>query len=110
MLAGVARSSAPKATPSIGKDIAIVRRQTSSHKFGSSASKGTEALRASATQSQHSVDRTNSLEVVTRGLLSAIADVGTSGGSKGRPSCVAAPSTTSFYPRPGSQSIFITAI
>jgi len=35
----VTRSSAPKATPGIGKDIVIMRRLTSPHKVGSSASR-----------------------------------------------------------------------
>ena len=105
-----AKSSAPKATPGIGKDIEIVRKQTSPHEVGSSASRETEALRASATQSHHSVDGPNSLEVATRGLRSADADVGTPGGPRGKLSCAAAPSTTSFCPGPGSQSIFTTAI
>ena len=43
------KSSTPKATPSIGNDIEIVRRQISHHKVRSSASWGAEALRASAT-------------------------------------------------------------
>jgi len=98
----VAKSSAPKATLGISKDIEIMRKQTSPHKVGSAASRGTEALPASATQSQHSVNGPNSLEVATRGLLSTAADVGTPGNSKGRPSCVATPSTTSFCPEPSS--------
>ena len=60
------RSSAPKVTPGIGKDISIVRRQISPHKVGSSASRRIEALHASATHSQHSVDGPNSLEVAMR--------------------------------------------
>ena len=67
-------------------------------------------MRASATESHHSVDGPNSLEVATRGLLSADTDVGTPGGSKGKLSRAAAPSTTSFCPGPGSQSIFTAAI
>jgi len=105
-----AKSSAPKATPYIGKDIEIVRKQTSPHEVGSSASRGTVALRTSATQSHHSVDGPNSLEVATRGIRSADTDVGTSGGPKGKLSCAAAPSTTCFYPGPGSQNIFTVAI
>ena len=64
-----------------------MRRKTFPHKVRSLASRGTEALRASATQSHHSVDGPNSLEVATRGLLFADADVGTSEGLKGRLSC-----------------------
>ena len=105
-----ARSFVAKATPGIGKDIAIVRRQTSPHRVGSSASRGTEALHASATQSRHLVDGPNSLEAATRGLLSTSANVGTPGGSKGRPSYVVAPSITSFCPGPGFESIFTAAI
>ena len=105
-----AKSSAPKVTPGIGKDIEIVRRQISPHKAGSSASRGTESLHASATQSHHSVDGPNSLEVATRGLLSADANVSTLGGSKGRLSCATAPSTTSLCSGPDSHSIFTVAI
>jgi len=53
-----------------------MRTQTSPHEVRSLASRKTEALRASATQSHHSVDGPNSLEVATRGLLSADTDVG----------------------------------
>lgn len=60
-----ARSFVPKATPCKGKDIEIVRRQTSSPKVGGSTSKATETLRASTSQSQHSVDGPNSHEVAT---------------------------------------------
>jgi len=67
-------------------------------------------LHVSATQSQHSVNGPNSVEVATRGLLSVDADVGTPRGLKGRPSCVAAPFTTSFCPGPDSQNIFTAAI
>lgn len=63
------RSSAPKAIPSIDKDIATMRKHISPHKVGSSASRGTEALHASATESQHSVDGPNPLEVATRALF-----------------------------------------
>jgi len=67
-------------------------------------------LRASATQSHHSVDGPNLLEVATRGLPSADTDIGTLRGSKGKLSCAATPSTTSFCPGPDSQSIFTVAI
>ena len=87
-----------------------MRKQTSPHEVGSSASREIEALRASATQSHHSVDGPNTLEVATRGLRSADTDVGTPGGPKGKLFCVAAASTTSFCPGPGSQSIFAAAI
>jgi len=105
-----AKSSAPKATLGIVKDIEIVRKQISPHEVRSSASRETEALRASATRSHHLVDGPNSLEVATTGLWSADADVGTLEGPKGKLSYAAAPSTTSFCPRPGFQSIFTTAI
>lgn len=77
---------------------------------GSSASRGTEALHVSATRSKHSVDRPNSLEVAARKLPTTAADVSTPGGLKKRLSCVASPFVTSFYPKPGSQSIFIAVI
>jgi len=109
-VSGAAKSSAPKVTPGIGKDIEIVRRQISPHKAGSSASRGTESLHASATQSHHSVDGPNSLDIAIRGLVSTGADVGTPGGSKGRLSYAVALSTTSFCPGPDSQSIFTTVI
>ena len=67
-------------------------------------------MRTPATQSHHSVDGPNSLEVATRGLLSADTDVGTPGVSKGKLSYAVAPCTTSFCPGPDSQSIFTTAI
>jgi len=67
-------------------------------------------LCASVTQSYHSINGPNSLEVATRGLLSTDADVSTPGGPKGRLSCVATPSTTSFCPEPSSQSIFTATI
>jgi len=104
-------------TPGIGKDIEIVRKQTSPHEVGSLASRETKALHASATQSHHSatqshhsVDGPNSLEVATRGLRSADTKVVTPRALKGKLSCAAAPSTTFFCPGPGSQSIFTAAI
>ena len=75
-----------------------MREQTSPHEVGSSASRETEALRASATKSHHSIGGPNSLEVAIRGLLSANADIGTPWDSKMRLFCAAIPFTTSFCP------------
>ena len=85
-----------------------MRRQTSPHEVGSSAFGETEALRASASQSNHSVDGPNSLELATRGLLSADTDVGTLVGSKRKLSYAATPlhSVPNLAPKVSSRPSF----
>ena len=78
-------SSTLKVTQGIGKDIIIVKRETSPHRVGSSASRRIEALHGSATHTQHLVDGPNSLEVVARGLPTPAANVANLRASKRRP-------------------------
>jgi len=104
-----AKSSTLKHIWGIGKDIDITIRMTLTHTMEMHF-KGIEALNVLLTNSQHSVDRSNSLELTAR--RKPIIDTHTAipGVTKVRPARVVAPPSTSFYLGLGAHGIIMVTI